>query len=114
VFTVVNTGNQPNVGTVEFCFTTVNCAGGASGGVTQGNTAGGSATIYFAGSISQFDIDQLSVRYQSVSCVAGTTSNCPGSASGLVENGGEVPEPGAWVMMSAGLALLGAVRRARA
>ncbi len=115
IFSVVNAGNQPNVGIVEFCFTAVNCAGGGSGGVTKGNTGGGSASIYFAGSITQFNIDQVSVRYQSLSCVSGTTSNCPGSASGLVENGGgNVPEPGTWVMLGGGLVLLSAIRRARA
>lgn len=112
VFNTVNAGNQPNVGTVEFCFTAVNCAGGGSAGVNMGATGGGSATIYFAGiNLTSFNLDQLSVRYQSVSCVAGTTSNCPGSASGLVE--GQVPEPGAWAMLGSGLLLLSAVRRSR-
>jgi hypothetical protein len=82
--------NQPNgIGKVEFCFTAANCPGGGSGGVTQGNSGSGSASLFFAGWVSSLTIDGLFVRYQDVSCAAGVA--CSTSASGQVVG---VPEPG--------------------
>jgi hypothetical protein len=101
--TVRVNANQPNgIGTVETCFTDANCPGGGSGGVTIGNTGGGTATLYYGGLINSFTIDNAFVRYQSVSCTAG--SPCSGSASGTVTGGAAVPEPSSYALMSLGIA----------
>lgn len=103
--TVALNGNQPNgIGTMEFCITDVNCAGGAGGGVNLGQTAGGTITIYFSGNQSSMTFDNAVVRYQSVTCSSG--SPCSGSASGIVteDGGGEVPEPSTYALMSLGVA----------
>lgn len=82
--------NLPNVGHVELCFTDVNCAGGGSGGVTQGNTGAILANLYFVGSgLTSVTFDNLYDRYQSIT---GPCSGCGGSASGAVV-GSAVPEP---------------------
>ena len=82
--------NLPNVGHVELCFTDVNCAGGGSGGVTQGNTGTLTANLYFiGGGLSSVTFDNFYDRYQSIT---GPCSGCGGSASGAVA-GAAVPEP---------------------
>jgi hypothetical protein len=70
--------------------------------VTIGNTGGGTATLYYGGLINSFTIDNAFVRYQSVSCTAG--SPCNGSASGTVAGGAAVPEPSSYALMSLGIA----------
>lgn len=101
--TIQLNANQPNgIGTVEVCVTAANCPGGGSGGVAQGQTGGGTMSIYYGGSISSFSIDNAVLRYQSVTCEVG--SACSGSASGSVTSGGEVPEPSSYALMSLGIA----------
>jgi hypothetical protein len=101
--------NQPNgIGTVEMCFTDRNCPGGDSGGVTQGNTDTGSATLYFSGVISSLTFDSLYVRYQDVACARGVS--CPTSASGTVVG---VPTPGPLALVGV-LAIAGVLARVTA
>jgi hypothetical protein len=100
VFTSVHIGgNTPNVGTVEFCFTDVNCAGGGSGGVTQGNSVKIASSLYFVGSnLTKITFDGFFDRYQSIS---GPCSNCGGSASGA-----SIPEPSYLLGLFLGVPLL--------
>ena len=107
--TVSGPGNVPNQGTVEFCFSDVNCAGGGSAGVEINSSALGASLLIYAGDIASVDFDQFSIRYQSVSCSDTYTGNCPGSASG---NGdvpsGDVPSPAILGIMAIGLLGVGA------
>lgn len=115
LFDKVNSGNVPNQGVVDFCFTSVNCAGGGNGGVDLGNTATGFATLAFLGDFSSINFDDFTVRYQSVTCLNEyivNGGNCPGSASGgPVTN---VPEPGIVALLAVGLLGMSAVRRKKA
>lgn len=99
-------GNVPNgVGTVEFCFSDVNCAGGGGGGVTKGNTGTANASILLSGSVTSFVFDGLFVRYQSITGVPGLSS----------ASGAAVPEPGFYGALALGLSgLMLALRRKRA
>jgi hypothetical protein len=103
--TVVYAANQPNgIGTVEMCWATIGCPGGGGGGVDIGGSAGGSASLYFAGTLSSLNIDTAFLRYQSVTCSAG--SPCNGSASGDPSTYSDysTPEPSSFGLLSLGLA----------
>lgn len=102
-------GNVPNQGFVEFCFSNVNCAGGGGGGVTIGNSALGAASLLFAGNVASLDFDMFTVRYQSLTCIAGFSGNCPGSASGRGHE--SVPEPGMVGLLAIGLICVAVTRR---
>lgn len=108
-FSRVNSGNMPSgIGRVDFCFTSVNCAGGGSGGVTRGNTGTVYASLLFAGSgLTSLTFDDVFVRYQSISGVRGVTS-----AVGAPISGAPVPEPSAYVVLLSGALLI--VQRVRA
>lgn len=106
--------NVPNgIGVVDVCFkdaSTGSCAGGASGGLTDGQTGTGSFTLNFANPISALSLDGFFVRYQSITGAGNITS-----ASGTVTSSGgtSVPEPGMLGMMVGGLAALALLRRRR-
>jgi len=109
IFDTVDSGNVPNQGSVEFCFSDVNCAGGGSGGVAMGDTQTGSALLSFLGNFSSINFDNFTIRYQSVSCIDGYDGNCPGSASGGPTT--DVPEPGMVGLLAIGLLGVVAARR---
>ena len=101
LFNTVGSGNVPNYGTAEFCIKSgggANCAGGGGGGLLAGQTGGGSLGIQFQGAVSNITLSDFVVRYQSF--------NYQGisSAIGLST---AVPEPGTWMLMIAGIGLLG-------
>lgn len=114
--------NYPNgIGTVDVCFkdaTTGSCAGGGSGGLTQGQSGTGSFTLSFAAPVSQLTLSDFYVRYQSIAGVPGV-----GSASGAgtltstststSTGGSNVPEPGMIGLLGAGLIGLAFLRRRR-
>lgn len=115
--------NYPNgIGTVDVCFKdakTGSCAGGASGGLTIGDSGSGSFTLSFTQPISSLTLSDFFVRYQSID----GTNNPPSSASGAgtlsststsTSSGGTpVPEPGMIGLFGAGLVGLALLRRRR-
>ena len=108
---VILGANQPNgIGTVEICLAAGNCTGGG-GGITLGNSGSGAATLYFAGSINSLKINDAFLRYQSVSCTAG--SSCSGSASGQLIDNSQIPEPSSYALILSGIAGLALVSRYR-
>jgi hypothetical protein len=110
VFDMVTTGNMPMVGNIELCFKDAggnNCAGGGSGGVVQGNSGNFTAILNFNAVLSQLELTNFHVRYQSIEgSVLGT--------SGVGEEIPVVPVPAAaWLMGSGLVALAGVARRRR-
>jgi len=109
IYAVIDDGNVPNQGVVDFCFTDVNCAGGGGGGVNIGETAAGSAWLLFAGEFAEISFDDFTVRYQDVTCDSSFTGNCPNSASGSATT--TVPEPDIVALLAIGLLGIGFSRR---
>ncbi len=103
-------GNVPILGTKEVCITGNNCAGGASAGVTKGNTGVGTFSLTFATAPTLLKLSDLYVRYQSIN----TNRIQGGSAVGEAQTPtAGVPEPATWAMMIAGFGLVGASLRRR-
>jgi hypothetical protein len=110
-YSKVASGNFPyGVGTVEFCFTAVNCAGGASGGVGYGATASVTASLYFLGTINSLTFDNIYIKWQSVDCPTCSPPIRDGSFGGV---GTPIPEPATLTLMGSGLLGLWYGRRRR-
>jgi hypothetical protein len=98
-------GNVPQLGNFEICVSDVNCAGGASGGPTLGNSGTGSLTLNFADGTSSVSLDDFYVRYQSI---FGPGLDDDESGVGVV-----VPEAATWMMMLTGFGAIGYATRRR-
>ncbi|MCW1381832.1 cistern family PEP-CTERM protein [Novosphingobium sp. KCTC 2891] len=109
--------NYPNgIGTVDVCFkdaTTGSCAGGASGGLTLGQTGTGAFSLSFSSPVSAVTLSDFFVRYQSITGVPGISSaSGAGTISSSTSTGGtSVPEPGMIGLFGAGLVGLALARR---
>jgi len=91
--------NFPNgIGRVDVCFKgadTNSCAGGASGGVFDGETGSGTLALDFGAAIAGLTLDDFFVRYQSIEGIPGVTSASGRQISSSSSSGGtEVPAPG--------------------
>jgi len=102
VFNTVGSGNVPNYGTAELCLKAGgganNCSGGGNGGVLAGQTGSGALAISFLGAINDITLSNFVVRYQAF--------NYQGISSGIGISTA-VPEPGTWMLMIAGIGLMG-------
>ena len=103
-------GNVPILGTHEVCITGNNCAGGASAGVTKGNTGVGTFSLTFATAPTLLKLSDLYVRYQSINTYRTQGGSAVGEATPPTAG---VPEPATWAMMIAGFGLVGASLRRR-
>lgn len=118
--------NYPNgIGTVDVCFKdaqTGSCAGGASGGLTLGQSGTGSFTLSFSAPVSALTLSDFYVRYQSITGVpgissasgAGTMTTTSGGSTGGSTGGTPVPEPGMLGLLGASLLGLAMARRRKA
>lgn len=109
---VLNAGLPNNAGSLDVCFTNGNtCQGGGGTGIASGSSGMFSATLNFASNLSSLDLSDFKVRYQSITGVAGGNS---GTGMGYLppnDPPGGVPEPGTYLLCSAGLAGIGLFRR---
>jgi len=94
----------PGPTNVEFCFAdTTDCAGNLGGtGVALGSVGTAYASLYFGGTgLRTLTFDNMYIRYMNLSGI-------PGVYNGL---GSPVPEAAHYIVLSAGLALVGLRRR---
>lgn len=113
-FTTVG-GTYPNgIGSVDVCFkdaSTGSCAGGGSGGLTDGQTGTGSFTLNFAQPLTSLTLSDFFNRYQSITG-AGNVSSATGAGTLTGTSGGtSVPEPGMLGLFGAALIGVGLMRR---
>ena len=108
-------GTLPNgVKAVDICFNEANkCSGGAGGGVTQGNSAGGTFALKFdvAPATGSLSFDEFYVRYQSLNGTAFAKPDDSGTGAGTPAL--PVPEPATWGMMLLGFGIVGSALRRR-
>ncbi len=113
-------GNDPRnpnqIGAVDVCFKAAksgSCSN--SGGVTAGNTGGGTLDLIFSALPTQLTLSDFFVRYQSISG-AGNVSSASGqsiSSTGGTTSGTQVPAPGMLGLLALALVSLGLMRRRR-
>lgn len=108
-------GTYPNgIGSVDVCFkdaSTGSCAGGGSGGLTDGQTGTGSFTLNFAQPLTSLTLSDFFNRYQSITG-AGKVSSATGAGTLTGTSGGtSVPEPGMLGLFGAALIGVGLMRR---
>lgn len=100
--TITLDGNVPQLGTFDICASDGNCAGGANGGVTIGNTGTGNLALAFAGTgLTSVSLDAFYARYQSL---VGATGGDSGSGTGTL-----VPIPAALPLLASALGGLGLI-----
>jgi hypothetical protein len=112
---VTNLQPLPSVGKLDYCaYSGPNCAGGAGGGLTPGQTNTFSTTLTFATDITSLDIgigtsESLGWKFQTAfGSFEGTTKpNCPD----CVPTPTSVPEPGSLVLLIGAVAGFWGVKR---
>lgn len=118
-YTTLNSNYPNGIGTVDVCFKdaqTGSCAGGASGGLTLGQTGTGSFTLSFSSPVSALTLSDFYVRYQSISGVPGISSasgagTMTSTSTGGSTGGTPVPEPGMLGLFGLSLVGLAMARR---
>lgn len=107
LYSNTSSGSISNGMKVEFCFTAgPNCAGGANGGISAGQTTNGKFTLNYTTLPSAFTLSNFIVRYQNLPQPAGSGIGIPVP--------GAVPEPATWAMMLIGFGAMGvSLRRSR-
>lgn len=114
-YTTLSSTYPNGLGTVDVCFkdaATGSCAGGASGGLTLGQTGGGSFTLSFAQPVTSLTLSDFSVRYQSITGVPGISSaSGTGTLSSTSSGATPVPEPGTMLIFGGAVLGLLAFRR---
>lgn len=116
-------GNYPNgIGSVDVCFkdaSTGSCAGGGSGGLTDGQTGTGTFTLNFAQPLTSLTLSDFFNRYQSITGAgnvssatgSGTLTGTSGGTTTSTSGGTSVPEPGMLGLFGAALIGVGLMRR---
>ena len=120
-YTTLNSNYPNGIGTVDVCFKdaqTGSCAGGGSGGLTQGQTGTGSLTLNFSQPLTSLTLSDFFDRYQSITG-AGNVSSASGSgtltstSTSTSTGGTNVPEPGMLGLMAGAGAAMMLLRRRR-
>ena len=114
-YTTLNSSYPNGIGAIDVCFkdaSTKSCAGGGSGGLTQGQTGTGTFTLSFSNPISSLTLSDFYVRYQSLTG-AGNFTSASGAGSLTSTGGTSVPEPGMLGLLSLGLIGTALLRRRR-
>lgn len=120
-YTTLNSNYPNGIGTVDACFkdaSTGSCAGGGSGGLTQGQTGTGTFTLNFAQPLTALTLSDFFNRYQSITG-AGNISSASGTGTLTSTSGGtttstggtQVPEPGMLGLLGGALLAMGLIRR---
>ena len=121
-FVADGSGNDPSypnqIGAVDVCFKGGNSGSCSnSGGVTAGNTGGGTLDLIFSTLPTELTLSDFYVRYQSITG-AGNVSSASGqsitsSTTGGTSSGTQVPAPGMLGLLALALVSLGLMRRRR-
>ena len=122
-YTTLNSNYPNGIGAVDVCFkdaVTGSCAGGGSGGLTQGQTGTGTFTLNFASALSALTLSDFFNRYQSITGAGGISSasgsgTLTGTSGGSTTSTGgtQVPEPGVVGLLGGALLAMGLLRRRR-
>ncbi len=109
-YTTLTSGNVPEgFGKVEFCGSAgPNCAGGAGGGTTLGDTSTGSFTLRLESLANSLVISNQYIRWQSLD-----SKHYDFVGESGVGTPGAVPEPASWAMLIVGFGAVGTIARRR-